>query len=65
MKGFDLNSPFFIPLYRRVIVVVLALGWAGVELATGAPFWGMLFGAMGLYAAYGFFVTFDPGKPEE
>ena len=29
------------------------------EFATGNPFWGILFGAVGLYCAYQFFIAFD------
>ena len=57
---FDLDHPFFRPLWIRALVVAVCLGWALFEFATGSPFWGVLFGAAGLYAAYRFFVTFDP-----
>lgn len=53
----DVNHPFFRPLWRRVLTVVLPLAWAGVEIATGSVGWGMLFGAAGLYAGYQFFVV--------
>ena len=52
----DLEHPFFVPLWRRVLIVVLTLGWAAFEfLVTAAPFWGMLFAAIGLYCAWTFF----------
>ena len=57
---FDLNHPFFRPLWRRVAVVAVCLGWAGFELATGSPLWAVIFGGLGLYAAWGFFFAFDP-----
>lgn len=60
MRFFDLRTPFFRPLWRRVAVVVLALGWALVEISGGNVFWAILFGAMGAYAAYEFFVIYDP-----
>lgn len=61
---FDLDHPFFRPLWIRIAVVALSLGWAVFELADGSPFWAMLFGALGVYAAYRFFVTFNPrGEP--
>lgn len=49
---FDLQVPFFIPLWRRVAVVTIALAWAIFEFANGAPFWGFIFGAMGVFAAW-------------
>lgn len=61
---FDLDHPFFRPLWIRVLIVLACLGWAAFEMATGNPFWAILFGAMGLYAAYGFFVAFNPRPPE-
>ncbi|MGR3466085.1 hypothetical protein [Limimaricola sp.] len=63
-KLFDIQSPFFIPPWRRVLVVVLTLGWAGIELWRGAPGWALLFGAAGLWCAYQFFVVFDPPRED-
>lgn len=60
MKLIDVQHPFFRPLWRRVAVVAVCLGWAAVELAGGAVFWAILFGAVGVYCAHQFFVAFDP-----
>ncbi|MBP1805589.1 hypothetical protein [Rubellimicrobium aerolatum] len=62
-RFFDFNHPFFRPLWIRVLVVALCLGWAGVEFATGGTVWGILFGAIGLAALYGFFINFNPRPP--
>lgn len=62
---FDFNHPFFRPLWVRVLVVALCLGWAAFEFAQGAPIWGILFGALGLAALWGLFVAFDPRPPED
>jgi hypothetical protein len=59
-KFFDLDHPFFRPLWLRMVIVAGCLGWACVELAGGAPGWAILFGAVGIYAAYRFFVRFNP-----
>lgn len=64
MKLLDVQHPFFIPLWRRVAVVVLCLGWAGVEGWNGNGFWMVLFGALGLYCAWQFFVVFAPPVAE-
>jgi hypothetical protein len=64
-RFFDLNHPFFRPLWLRVLVVALCLGWAAFEIAAGSPMWAILFGALGLYAAWGFFVAFDPREPDD
>lgn len=63
MKFLDAQHPFFAPLWRRVAVVGFTLSWAVVEFATGTPFWGVLFAAVGVYSFWQFFVAFDP-KPE-
>lgn len=64
MKFFDVQHPFFIPLWRRIAVVALCLGWAGFELALGSPFWAILFGAIGIWCAHQFFIAFDPPAPK-
>ena len=52
----DLEHPFFLPLWRRILVVVLTLGWSLVEfLVTAAPGWGLLFAAIGAYCSWSFF----------
>jgi hypothetical protein len=56
---FDLNHPFFIPLWRRVAVVAFAVGWGLFEFASGSPFWGTLFLGIGGYAFWGLFLAFD------
>ncbi|PRX35052.1 hypothetical protein SAMN05216257_102473 [Meinhardsimonia xiamenensis] len=58
----DLDVPFFLPLWRRVAVVVICLGWAGWEFSSGAPGWGLLFAAAGLYCGWALLVAFDAGK---
>ena len=58
----DLDHPVFLPLWRRVAVVALCLGWAGLDLARGALFWAVLFGGLGLYAANGFFLRWDADR---
>ena len=61
---FDLDHPFFRPLWLRVLIVAACLGWAAVELVGGSPGWAILFGAVGAYAAYGFFVDHNPREPD-
>lgn len=61
---FDLQHPFFRPVWRRVLATALCVLWAGVELATGSPGWALLFAAAGAWCGYQFFVVWtDP--PEE
>lgn len=65
MSLFDVQIPFFRPLWIRVGIVALCLGWGLFELVSGAPFWGLLFLALGLWCAWQFFVVFDPREPDE
>ncbi len=62
---FELQIPFFIPLWRRVVTAGVTLGWASFEILTGSFAWGMLFGAAGVYAFYQFFVVWDPKLDED
>ena len=57
---FDFDSAFYRPLWIRVLIVALCLGWAVVEFATGSPGFAILFGALGGYAGYRFFVRRAP-----
>lgn len=59
----DVQHRFFIPLWRRIAVVAICLGWGFFEFWGGYTFWGSLFVGIGLYCAYAFFLAFDP--PEE
>ncbi len=58
---FELRLPFFVPLWRRVVVTAICLGWALFELVSGEPFWAILFGAMGVMALWQLFLS---GWPE-
>ena len=62
---FELQLPFFRPLWRRVVTAGLPLGWAAIELLAGSVGWAMIFAAVGLYAAWQFFVIWNPKEPEE
>jgi hypothetical protein len=64
-NAFDLNDPFFRPLWIRVLIVAAAGGWGVFEFVSGQPFWGILFCAIGAYAFYGFFIAFDPREVEK
>jgi hypothetical protein len=59
-KFLDTDHPMFRPLWVRVLIVGLCVGWAVLEFVTGSAFWGVLFLALGGYSAWGFFVDFPP-----
>ena len=56
MRLFELRVPFFLPVWRRVAITGICFGWALFELATGAPFWAVLFGALGAMALWQLFL---------
>lgn len=55
----DLDHPMLRPLWRRLALVALCLGWAGLEIARGAYLWAGLFGAMGLWAAWELLIAYE------
>lgn len=61
MKGiFDLQDPFFKPLWLRLLVVAICLGWATFEALSGSVGWAVPFAAAGLWSAYQFFIVWRP-----
>lgn len=49
-KMLDADHPFFAPVWRRWVTVVLPLFWAGAEFYMGSPGWAVLFAAAGVWA---------------
>ncbi|TCL74608.1 hypothetical protein [Rhizobium sp. BK251] len=64
MQLIDPNHPVYRPLWVRLLIVAVCFGWAGLELATGDPFWAVLAGGAGAYSAYMLLLNFDPKPPE-
>jgi len=57
-KGlFDVDVPFFLPVWRRVVVVAVAVLWGLFEISSGALFWGMIFVGMGAIAGWRFYIA--------
>ena len=61
---FNLDTPFFRPVWRRVATLVVAFGWGTVEFLGAEPFWGILFFALGGVAAWQFHII-DWSKYDE
>lgn len=55
----DPTHPFFKPLWRRVLSVVMPAAWGGVELLNGATGWAMIFFGAAAYAAYELLFMYD------
>ncbi len=56
----DFSHPVYRPLWVRLAVVGVSLGWAAVEVVNGNPGWALMFGAAGAVALWGLFLTYDP-----
>jgi hypothetical protein len=61
-KFIDRDHPMLRPLWVRLLLVAICLGWAAFEFTTASAMWGLIFLALGLYAAWAFFLA-PPGKP--
>jgi hypothetical protein len=57
-KLFDLAVPFFLPVWRRILAVIVPVLWSFFEFSTGAVFWGLIFLGLGGIAAFKF-ITAD------
>lgn len=56
-KFFDLQVPFFLPRWRRIVVVILPVLWSMVEFGQGATIWGLIFLGFGAVAAWQFWTA--------
>ncbi|WP_431320068.1 hypothetical protein [Rhizobium sp. YTU87027] len=64
MQLIDPQHPAYRPLWVRILIVAVCFGWALVEITTGDPFWAVLSGGAGVYAAYMLFWTYKPQSAE-
>lgn len=56
-KFLDPDHPMLRPLWVRLLIVALCFGAAAVDFVYGSPGFGVIFGAMGVYALYMFFLA--------
>ena len=63
MKGSD--REFFKPLWRRIAVTAICVGWFIWELTGGDAMWIMLTGGITAYAIWVFFISFKTDEPSE
>ena len=59
----DADHPFFRPLWRRIVIVVVCLVWAALEFYGGSQNWAVIALGFAGYAAYVYLFRFTP--PEE
>ena len=48
---------FFSSLWRRLLIIGVTLGWGLFEIYNDNQLWGMLFGGIGVYCAYIFYLN--------
>ncbi|MGR3271100.1 DUF3329 domain-containing protein [Thalassococcus profundi] len=60
----DPDDPFYAPLWRRIVIVAVAAGWGLFELSQGNSGWALVFGGLGAWAAWAFFLRKTPDDPE-
>jgi hypothetical protein len=57
------DHPFYKPLWRRVMIVVVTAVWAGVEaFVLHDGFWTVLAGGFLAYSVWAFLITFPKEK---
>ncbi|MCH2094940.1 MAG: hypothetical protein MK160_07450 [Rhodobacteraceae bacterium] len=57
---FSLRHPIMRPLWRRLALTALSIGWSVMELTLGNFLWAAVFGVIAFYCVIEFFVRFDP-----
>ena len=64
MQLIDPKHHFYRPLYVRIAIVAVCLGWAIVEATTGEPIWAIAVGAVGVYAAWMLLLNYTPSSED-
>jgi hypothetical protein len=63
MMNNDKDHPWFRPLWRRVLVVAICFAVALWDLSNGEFVWALIFGGLGGYAVYIFFIAWNRDAP--
>lgn len=56
---FDVEHPFLVPLWRRIVLVLVCVGWSALEWASGSTFWGVIALGFAGYAIVALLLRFD------
>ena len=62
LKSLELRHPFFIQLWRRVLLVILLISWSVIEGLMDNQVWALLIGSISIYSIYVFFFDFNLPK---
>jgi hypothetical protein len=60
----DHEHPFFRPLWRRILVVVICAAWAVFEYTMGSSGWALAALGFTAYAIWQFFYLYKPVDPD-
>ena len=52
------DHPFLRPLWRRALLVAFCAAWSVFEFVNEAPGWGVMVGALGVYAAWTYLIAY-------
>ena len=55
---FDVSKPWYRPLWRRLAVAFVTLGWGAFEFANGNQGWAVLFLAIGAWVVWSLLLTY-------
>lgn len=57
MKFLDFKDPFYAPVWIRICVVAVCIGWGLFEVSNAAYGWALIFIGLGAYAGWQFYTT--------
>ncbi|WP_226624592.1 DUF3329 domain-containing protein [Alloyangia pacifica] len=57
---FDFSHPFYRPLWLRIAITLVCLGWGVMELLIGSPGWMVVGFGFGAICAYKLLLTYEP-----
>lgn len=60
----DADHPWFRPMWRRVLMVAIPATIAAVDIYYGNFGWALMFGGLGAYAVYIFFIAWNKDRPK-
>ena len=55
MSFLEIQTDFFRPLWIRLLLLLIMFAWSLLEFVTGSPFWGIIFGGLGVYSLWQWF----------
>ena len=62
-RVFEQDSPFYKPLWRRIVIIAVVALWVAFEIYQGSGFWLVIAVAMFCYALWIFFLSW-PKTPD-